>query len=208
MGKGRLLLQGGWLRDHLSGTKRRAMETIGKLRPIDDSELELIRSWRNTPDVRANMYNRHEIAEEEHRAWWARCSQSSDREYFMYALSDVPLGVVGFTAIDRVNSNSLWGFYASPEAPKGTGVRMLFLAAECLFSDFGLHKIYSEVLDFNISSIKLHQRLGFQVEGVFRHQHKVDGSYVDIYRLGLLAEEWREVREAVVRSISSFNSGG
>lgn len=171
------------------------MSSIGELRKIKDCELELMLSWRNAPTVRANMYTRHEISLQEHLEWWQRVKQRQDQLYFMYQSGDCALGVVAFTLIDEKNSNCSWAFYASPDAPKGTGSRMEFLALEYVFSQLRMHKLHCEVLAFNTPVIKLHQKFGFQVEGVFRQQHLGESGYVDVYRLGILSEEWREKRE-------------
>lgn len=174
---------------------------IGKLRSISDAELDLVRQWRNSPSVRRNMYTRHEISAEEHKGWWQRTRQRADQQYWMYERQGTPLGVVAFTAIDPVNENSCWAFYASPNAPRGTGSLMEILALDHAFSDMGMYKLYCEVLAFNTAVIKLHQKFGFGVEGVFRQHHKVDGTFVDIYRLGLFASEWAERREDLVDRI-------
>src|SRR5207253_8227487 len=94
--------------------------------------------WRNAPNLRANMYTRHEINMDEHLAWWARIQQRDDQRYFMYEAGEIPLGIIGFNGIDRTGENSAWAFYASPEAPKGTGSKMEFLALECAFGELGL----------------------------------------------------------------------
>lgn len=168
--------------------------SFGKLREIKQEELELMLSWRNAPNVRANMYTRHEISLDEHLSWWARTQQRSNQQYLMYELNNEPLGIVGFTGIDTENKVSSWAFYASPGAPKGTGSKMEFLALEYAFHELGLHKLHCEVLAFNAPVIKLHKKFGFIAEGIFREHHKVGESFVDIHLLGLLAHEWAEHR--------------
>ena len=76
-------------------------------------------------------------------------------------------------------------------------------ALDYAFSVLGIRKLYCEVLAFNTPVIKLHQKFGFTVEGVFRQQHKFEGGFVDIYRLGILAPEWSERREELVARIVS-----
>lgn len=180
------------------------MLDIGLLRLIRDDEIELMRAWRNAPSVRANMYTRHEIGAREHSDWWERVKQRSDVQYFMYELLGSPSGVVGFTGIDRVNNNSSWAFYASPEAAKGTGTMMEYLALERAFGELGLHKLHCEVLAFNGPVIKLHQKFGFKVEGVMREHHLVDGGFVDIYKLGILDREWIAQRPLIETKIAAF----
>ena len=177
------------------------MNTLGQLRSIQDNELGLMLSWRNSPAIRANMYTRHEISEEEHLAWWSRTCKRKDQLYFMYEHETKPLGIVGLTDIDVINSNCSWAFYASPSAPKGTGSRMEYLALEYVFGFLKLHKLYCEVLTFNTPVIKLHQKFGFAVEGVLRQHHLVDGEFVDIHRLALIKAEWLNKRVEMINRL-------
>lgn len=183
------------------------MNVPGQLRTIRDDELNLMLSWRNAPAVRANMYNRHEISKEEHLAWWARTSQRTDQLYFMYENEGQPLGIVGITAIDMVNGNCSWAFYASPEAPRGTGSRMEYLTLEYIFGLLKMHKLYCEVLAFNAPVLKLHKKFGFIVEGIFRQHHQINDIHIDIYRLGLLQEEWARERVQMKNKLTALLKG-
>lgn len=170
------------------------MRDIGAIRPVRDDEIELMRRWRNAPSVRMNMYTRHEISHEEHCAWWSRIKQDESNQYLMYQMDGSPLGIVGFNGVDRINKQSLWAFYAAPDAPRGTGTNMEFLALDYAFTFLELHKLSCEVLAFNAPVIKLHEKFGFKIEGVFREHHRVDENYVDVVRLGMLSAEWGEQR--------------
>lgn len=178
---------------------------FGLLRSIADDELELMREWRNAPAVRQNMYTQHEISAEEHQKWWALMLGRSDHQYFMYEYRGKPSGIVAFTNIDSTSSNSTWAFYAAEAAPKGTGSRMEYLALEYAFKKLKLQKLSCEVLAYNSPVIKLHQKFGFKVEGVFRHQYFIDNSYVDVYRLGILASEWVQSREVIKQKLVMLN---
>ncbi len=179
---------------------------LGELRAIRPEELELMLSWRNAPSVRANMYTGHEISLVEHLEWWARTQDRTDQKYFMYELQGVPLGIVALTGINFASQHSSWAFYASPKAPKGTGSKMEFLALEYAFQDMRLHKLWCEVLAFNVAVIKLHQKFGFKVEGVFREQHRMEVSSIDVYRLGILSSEWHVRREEILSKLLKLSS--
>lgn len=183
------------------------MLNIGLLRKVRESELELMRMWRNAPDVRVNMYTRHEIDPMEHRTWWRSVQSREDQRYFMYELDGLATGIVAFSGIDETNGNSSWAFYASPEAVKGSGTKMEYLALNYAFSDLYLHKLHCEVLAFNKPVLKLHQKFGFAIEGVFRDHHRVGEDFVDIYRLGLLAPEWAEKRPEIESKLAKFERG-
>lgn len=170
---------------------------LGKLRNIKPEEIELMLAWRNAPNVRANMYSRHEISLNEHIAWWSCVQKQKDKRYFMYEIGGTPSGIVGFMGIDNDSRNASWAFYASPEAKKGTGSNMEFLALEYAFYKLGLHKLHCEVLAFNAPVIKMHLKFGFKVEGVLREHRKVDEAFVDVYRFGILSHEWEDHRIAM-----------
>lgn len=179
---------------------------LGLLRPVKESELEMMLSWRNDPSVRQNMYTTHKISLTEHLSWWKRQKDSNSNLYFMYEHAGQPLGVVSFSEIDRSNQNSAWAFYASPGAPKGTGFRMEALALDYAFCDLNLHKLYCEVLAFNTPVIKLHEKFGFKTEGVFRDHYKRDNEFIDIYRLGLMCDEWARVRDEMINKLRKLTT--
>lgn len=177
------------------------MNELGTLRPIRATEIELMHAWRNEPAVRTNMYTQHVISLEEHLVWWERTSKKTDQRYFMYEIDRIPAGIAAFTDIDLKNENSAWAFYASPTAPRGTGSRMEFLMLDRAFDELKVKKLYCEVLAFNTQVVKLHQKFGFKIEGVFRNQHKVNEDFVDIIRLGIFADEWRQDRDAMQQKL-------
>lgn len=180
------------------------MKNIGVLRPIREEEIETMRAWRNAPSIRLNMYTRHAISKEEHQAWWDKVQQRNDQQYFMFEMNGIPAGIVAFNDLDTNNQHSFWAFYASPEAPRGTGTKMEFLALEYAFNTLKLQKLSCEVLAFNEAVIKLHKKFGFEVEGVFRKHHKVEDQFIDVYRLGILAEEWNEQRPEMQAKIDKY----
>lgn len=174
------------------------LSDIGRLRDIAPSELEMMLSWRNSPGVRANMYTRHEISASEHFSWWERTKARADQKYFMYEYQEKQLGIIYLNDIDIINKNTAWGFYASPDAPKGTGSRMEYLALEYIFNEMKLHRLHCEVMAFNTPVIKLHKKFGFKVEGVQREQKLVEGGYADVYFLGILNSEWQALRKEML----------
>lgn len=174
---------------------------FGRLRPVTDDDREIMRVWRNIPSVREKMYTWHEISEDEHQQWWERTKSADCHRYFIYEYRNTPTGVVSFNNIDEGNQNASWAFYASPDAERGTGSRMEFLALDYAFFELKLHKLSCEVLDFNTSVIKLHKKFGFVDEGVFRQQYQRGRKFYDIHRLGMLASEWSDKRNDMLASI-------
>lgn len=179
----------------------------GVLRELTEATRDLIFPWRNAPEVRQHMYTRQPISPEEHRTWFERMQADPTRRWYLYHdHNDEPVGVVYFTDIDPEGRTAFWGFYARPEAPIGTGKRILYAALEHAFNELGLHKLNGEALATNAASVHLHEQCGFIREGVFREQYFDGKERVDIIRLGLLAREWAEHRERLRERIAQLDT--
>ncbi|MCG9790049.1 UDP-4-amino-4,6-dideoxy-N-acetyl-beta-L-altrosamine N-acetyltransferase [Vibrio mediterranei] len=166
-----------------------------ELIPLSFDDLENILEWRNDPNIRSNMYTSHEISWEEHLAWFERLKEDSTKQYFVVKIAGESVGVVGFSEINVVKGIATWAFYASPQAPRGTGSLMEYFALEHAFSELNLHKLRCEVLGFNKTVVKLHKKFGFKEEGVLRSAFHDGDTYYDIVHLGIFASEWNDIRE-------------
>lgn len=161
-----------------------------KLRPMTTADLEEVLAWRNHPDVRSFMYTTHEISRDEHRNWFERTNL--DPTVHLQIFERVGKAV-GFVNISKTRSPQVaaWGFYLSPEAPKGTGRALGEAALKFAFDELKFHKLCGQVLRFNERSIAFHKRLGFLEEGCLREQHFDGTNYHDVVCFGLLANEWQ-----------------
>ncbi|MFJ1340580.1 UDP-4-amino-4,6-dideoxy-N-acetyl-beta-L-altrosamine N-acetyltransferase [Pseudomonas caricapapayae] len=177
------------------------------LRTLSENDLFLILNWRNAPAVRMSMYSTNEISDEEHRAWFARMQTNQTSLWYLYENEQGhPDGVVYFTNLQEKNRSAFWGFYTNPFALPGTGTKLGRDAMNEAFSVKHLHKLNSEVLISNTKSIKLHHRLGFRQEGLFKDHHLTDSGYIDVVRLGMLSSEWLDTRASVDSYIAQFNT--
>lgn len=170
---------------------------LGALRPLADADLQMVLKWRNRPAVRANMYTQHEITLAEHTAWWTRTKDRKSDRYFIFESASQPCGLVSFNELNLDTKTSFWAFYAAPDAPKGSGTRMEFLALDYYFQALQMRKLSCEVLAFNKPVLNLHRKFGFQQEGCFTQHALVDGSYIDVHRLALFADRWQKDRDKI-----------
>ena len=156
---------------------------------MQESDLELVLSWRNHIDVRQYMYTQHEISLTEHTNWFNKVSKDDNYNLLIFEIDSKALGFVNIHQIAQ-GGIADWGFYTSPNAPKGTGSKLGEQALDYAFNTLQLHKLCGQALDFNEASIRFHKRLGFKKEGVLE-QHHFDGQkYYDVICFGLLASEY------------------
>lgn len=160
------------------------------IRAMTHADLERVLAWRNHEDVRRYMYTQHEIGLEEHARWFEQASQDKHRHLLVFERDAIPLG---FINIHQIAPGGLadWGFYAAPQAPKGTGSQLGKAALLYAFTQAKLHKLCGQALVYNERSIRFHLNLGFHQEGILREQHFDGQRYHDVVCFGLLASEWQ-----------------
>lgn len=160
-----------------------------RVRPMTREDLGQVLAWRNHPEVRRFMYSQHEISLAEHASWYERASKEEGRHLLVFENSGVPLGFINIHEI-AAGGVADWGFYASPDAPKGTGRQLGRSALNYAFTQANLHKLNGQALAFNDRSIKFHLNLGFTQEGILRDQHFDGTTYHDVVCFGIRAAEW------------------
>lgn len=159
------------------------------LRNMSNDDLDRVWRWRNHPDVRTCMFTTHEIPFDEHTNWFESVHHDPARHLLIYERAGE---AVGFVQISKLGLGRIgyWGFYANPYSPRGVGFELGLAAVAYAFETLGLHKLCGQALVFNERSIQLHQRLGFQREGLMRDQHFDGACYHDVVHFGLLANQW------------------
>jgi UDP-4-amino-4,6-dideoxy-N-acetyl-beta-L-altrosamine N-acetyltransferase len=164
--------------------------TESLVRPMIHTDLAQVLTWRNHPEVRRYMCTQQEITMDEHQRWFERTLQDPRKRLLIFELSNEPLGFVNITEME-VGGIADWGFYAAPDAPKGSGRRLGRAALDHAFISLKLHKICGRALAYNERSIHFHKSLGFQQEGTLRDQHFDGERYHHVICFGLLGHEWQ-----------------
>jgi UDP-4-amino-4,6-dideoxy-N-acetyl-beta-L-altrosamine N-acetyltransferase len=156
-------------------------EASYQLRPLQEEDLQIILDWRNSQRVRDVMYSDQIISWEEHQAWYHRTREEPTVMSMIFEYNKLPAGFVNFTRIHPVHRTAYWGFYlGQDELPKGTAYIMGNLALEQAFETLHLRKLCGEVFAFNSKSMRYHERLGFEREGLLREHFWKHGEFQDI----------------------------
>jgi len=79
---------------------------------------------------------------------------------------------------------------APPYQGNGYVTEATALALDWAFGTRGLAKVWAMVIEPNVASQRVLEKLGFVREGVHRKETLVDGERTDNLHYGLLAEEW------------------
>lgn len=162
------------------------------LRPITETDSDMLLEWRNTPSIRQFMYSSHIIKPEEHQQWYNTIQNDSDRHPLVFLRNNIPSGFVNIGPI-KPGGIAEWGFYAAPNSPRGTGKLLGSCVLEYAFCTLCLHKLCGEAVESNIASQRLHSSLGFRKEGELIDQFFDGHTYYTIVKFGLTAHQWTQL---------------
>jgi UDP-4-amino-4,6-dideoxy-N-acetyl-beta-L-altrosamine N-acetyltransferase len=164
------------------------------VRALGEDDLPMVLAWRNHPAVRSYMLTQHEISLQEHRNWFERVKQDNLSQQLIVFDGAEPIGFVQFTPVFKGGVTN-WGFYARPDAAKGSGRKLGQVALAHAFKELGLHKVCGQAIESNAVSIAFHQKMGFTEEGRLRDQHRIGDNYHTLFCFGLLAKDWQKMQQ-------------
>ena len=161
------------------------------LRPVERRDLEQLRRWRNDPELRSRTREWKPLNLQNQMQWFDRISDPKRTDHmFVLMHKDVAIGVVGLCGWNDHDRHAEISFYIGGIDYRGKGFMKSALALLITWGfQQGLHRIWAEVYDFNIPSVKLLERLGFSCEGRQRQHAFRDGRFVDSIMMGLLASD-------------------
>lgn len=124
-------------------------------------EAEMVRTWRNHPQVNKWMRHQDQISVSQHQKFLKSLKNQSTAVHWLVKEGTNYLGVINFTQIK--NQTAELGIYLNP-ALIGQGYgRILFTNQIQLgFEKLGLQTINLEVMANNLAAIHLYQKFGFQ----------------------------------------------
>lgn len=167
-----------------------------QLKPLQKENLELVRSWRNSPEVSAYMYTDRFISQEEQEAWFDKISNDNTSRYWIIEYEGKKLGLASLTNISKSLNSCYWAFYLGDTSVRGGGIgaKVEYQVMSYVFEELKLNKLRCEVFAFNEKVIKMHEKFGFRREGYYRQHCYKNGKYEDVVGLALLRSEWSQMK--------------
>lgn len=154
------------------------------------------------------------LTDKENIMLWSNVREFPDREnYYRYLKLKIEFNFVSQFIISKTHSEKIIGTifihdqnfddeYASisayivPEERKKTyGMEAYFLAFNYIFSILPIRKLYMDVFSYNSESIKLIEKVGFNLEGRFIEHRKLENGYADLSRYSFFKKDWLKMKE-------------
>lgn len=172
-------------------------------RPVEDKDLEAIRTLRNDPSTWSQLTSIGHISAEAQATWFAGLCDDPTRAYFavfiekrdehypVYFEGDF-VGIIRMDEIDRTNRSVRVGADVVPAMRgKGYGTRIYKALLKYCFDMLGMHRVALLVLDTNEVGKKLYFNAGFKLEGKHRDAIFRNGRFVDYIAMSILEDEYR-----------------
>ncbi len=169
------------------------------LRAIEESDLELIHKWSNDPYIAPQLGTMHfPTSAYQQRQWFENIQSQKDTiRLAIQLIEDGSLiGYIGLWHINWFDRVAEFGFMIGDKAihNKGYGTEATKAIIRYAFEVLDLVRIFSFVLETNLPSLRAHEKSGFKVEGLARDHAFRNGKRVNVVFLGVLREDFYNLK--------------
>lgn len=163
-----------------------------KLKRLTLSDIEQVRTWRNSPEVASYMYDESYITEDQQIKWFEKINNLESCIFWIIEYNGKKLGLACVTGIDRILSSCYWAFYLGDSSVRGQGIgaKIEYNLLQYVFNEIKINKLRCEVLVTNDKVIKMHEKFGFRREAYYREHCIKKNKKLDVVGLALLSSEW------------------
>lgn len=171
------------------------------LRAIEESDLSILRDWRNNEDFRKYFREYKELNMNNQKQWFDKFVVNDIKTLMLMiidAKTDKKIGVCGLCYINWIHRYADLSMYIGDKSlyvdieKNGFAWETMDLLFDYAFNRLALHKVWCEIYDFDIKKKKLFDNYGMHQDGILRDNYFYDGKYMNSYLYSILAHEWRE----------------
>jgi RimJ/RimL family protein N-acetyltransferase len=167
--------------------------SVVALSALQGEDSDLLFGWINDRDLVVRSAPFQPVARAEHDAWFEQIRRRRDVRIFGIREDGRLVGTCQLHSIHPIHRSAELQIRIGEPDARGRGVGAVATARllEVGFRELGLHRIYLHVFATNEPARRLYERAGFRVEGVQRDAACVDGAWVDLVLMAILAAEFQ-----------------
>lgn len=165
--------------------------TVG-LRAIESTDLAQLLAWRNQPEFRRYFREYRELSSDQQLNWYQTkvLSDPSTRMFAIVSLENRQLlGACGLCYIDWINRSADFSIYIGHEnlyIDDTYAIDAAHIMINYGFEELNLHRLWSEIYDFDAAKTKMFGELGFHLDGRHLQTHWTEGRWCDSLFFGLV----------------------
>ena len=176
-----------------------------RLRAVEPSDAEMFFEWNRDAEMNRNLEMVWPPGSLARQQRWAEKTATQDPTgdaYFCVLENEQgeAAGIISTHRCDRRAGTFMYGVAVRREHQrKGYASEAILLILRYFFEELRYQKVTIDVHSRNLASIRLHERLGFQLEGRLRRMVYTEGQYFDELLYGLTAEEFHALHAGSLR---------
>jgi RimJ/RimL family protein N-acetyltransferase len=169
-----------------------------RLRAVEPEDAEAFHVWNlDSETARTIDFLRPPYSLAWARGWTQReATQDVKDDHILCVIEDaggVLVGIINSHTTDRRAGSFRYGIAVHPDhRGRGYAAEAIVIFVRYFFEELRYQKVTATVYSCNPASIRLHERLGFQLEGRVRRIVYTKGRYYDELYYGLTCEEFAE----------------
>ena len=169
------------------------------LRAVEIEDLPQLQEWRNKPEFRKHYREYRELNLGNQQQWYEK-TVLNDKNTLMFSIIDLEtgnlIGCCGLCYINWVQRNAELSIYIGYNDiyidPDGYAYETCQLLFDYGFNELNLHKIWSEIYEFDVRKIQIYNKFGFNKDAVLREHYFHEGKWWDSTIWSLLQREFNK----------------
>ena len=169
------------------------------LRAIEEGDLPQLRDWRNNEEFRKYFRETRELNLNDQKNWFDKFVVKNENTIMFGIVENSTkklIGVCGLCYINWIHKNADLSLYIGKNdlyidtKKDGYAWATLDTLFEYAFNRLNLHKIWTEIYEFDKAKNALLPSYGFQKDATLRDNYFYDGKYMNSYIYSILNKEW------------------
>jgi len=141
-----------------------------QLKQITKSDLKLLIQWRNSKKIFPYNTQYFLLNSKIQTDWFNKMQKDNSKKMFMILYEKMKIGICGLIDIDHKNKNAKIAIIIGKKTLHGKGIGTIVISyiLKYGFKKLELHRINSEVIEYNKNSIHLFEKSQFKLDATYR----------------------------------------
>lgn len=177
-----------------------------RLRPLEREDLKFLHDLENDAAIMRYWFEEPYEAFVELQELYDKHIHDQMERRFILEKNSHNIGLVELIEINHIHRRAEFQIIVDPAYQnKGYATSATQLAMDYAFMVLNLYKLYLIVDNDNAKAIHIYTKLGFEVEGILKHEFFINGTYRNVTRMCIFQPQYLEkVRERKLHTSGSL----
>lgn len=177
------------------------------LLPLHNDDIDFMLELVNDQEITFwEAKNEYPISESKQREWF-KSNINNGLRYIIYEIgSDKKIGYFSFKMTNEVSKTGKIALkFTKDSRGKNFGTDTIKLMMSFLFNKMNMHRLFTTIVSYNKSSLKLFEKCGWIIEGNERQSIFMNKAYHDNFSLSILHNEYELLEDDFYKNLFKFS---